>query len=197
MWTISSEQIHGGHGLRLVFQSGAAAVSYAEVLRLWQSDDEFRSLFLNVLADVPFNEFRWETPPITVKTSQRPFEFVLLEDPSSFIRDPDPDSFADQFASAAPGQMAVEFPNLGKDGILIAPCPLGPHPAYVHLAVFVRQAPAAQQHALWSLVGQAMQRRLSARPVWLSTAGGAVAWLHVRLDDRPKYYCYEPYRRPA
>jgi hypothetical protein len=114
MWTVSSEQAHGGFGLWFAFQSGGAAVSYAEVLRLWQSNDEFRSLFLNVLADAPYPEFRWETPPITIKTSQRPFEFVLLDSVSSFIRDPDPDSFADQFASAAPGEMAVEFPQPGQ-----------------------------------------------------------------------------------
>ncbi|MGI9175867.1 MAG: DUF6940 family protein [Rhodothermales bacterium] len=24
--------------------------------------------------------------------------------------------------------------------------------------------------------------------MWLSTAGGGVSWLHVRLDSRPKYY---------
>ena len=42
-----------------------------------------------------------------------------------------------------------------------------------------------------------MQRRLSAKPVWLSTAGAGVSWLHVRLDDRPKYYGYAPYREAA
>ncbi len=31
-------------------------------------------------------------------------------------------------------------------------------------------------------------------PLWLSTAGGGVAWLHVRLDSRPKYYGYSPYK---
>ncbi len=31
-------------------------------------------------------------------------------------------------------------------------------------------------------------------PVWLSTAGAGVSWLHVRLDDRPKYYGHGPYR---
>jgi len=46
----------------------------------------------------------------------------------------------------------------------------------------------------WKLVGGAMERRLGPRPVWLSTAGGGVAWLHVRLDDRPKYYGYAQYR---
>ncbi len=35
---------------------------------------------------------------------------------------------------------------------------------------------------------------ISDRPIWLSTAGGGVAWLHVRLDSTPKYYGYAPYR---
>jgi NADH:ubiquinone oxidoreductase subunit len=39
-----------------------------------------------------------------------------------------------------------------------------------------------------------MQNRVGEQPVWLSTAGMGVAWLHVRLDDRPKYYGYSPYR---
>ncbi len=50
-------------------------------------------------------------------------------------------------------------------------------------------------HSLWELVGEAMQRRPSHEPVWFSPAGAGVSWLHVRLDDRPKYYGYEPYRR--
>jgi hypothetical protein len=58
----------------------------------------------------------------------------------------------------------------------------------------MRTAPGAQKHALWRAVGEAMQRRISQKPVWLSTAGMGVAWLHVRLDDRPKYYGYMPYR---
>lgn len=32
--------------------------------------------------------------------------------------------------------------------------------------------------------------------VWLSTNGVSTAWLHVRLDSRPKYYHYIPYRKP-
>ena len=33
-------------------------------------------------------------------------------------------------------------------------------------------------------------------PIWLNTAGGGVAWLHIRLDHRPKYYRYLPYKKP-
>jgi len=31
---------------------------------------------------------------------------------------------------------------------------------------------------------------------WLSTSGLGIAWLHVRLDERPKYYTHAPYRSP-
>ena len=40
-----------------------------------------------------------------------------------------------------------------------------------------------------------MIRRLGTAPVWLSTAGAGVSWLHVRLGDRPKYYGHAPYRQ--
>jgi len=77
---------------------------------------------------------------------------------------------------------------------MVVPCPDDPLSDYGHLAAFLRHSPEPQQHSLWELVGAAMHRRLGPRPVWLSTAGGGVAWLHVRLDDRPKYYGYAPYR---
>ena len=52
-----------------------------------------------------------------------------------------------------------------------------------------------QVRALWRVTAQEMLRSIGERPVWLSTAGGGVAWLHIRLDSRPKYYSFEPYRR--
>jgi hypothetical protein len=58
----------------------------------------------------------------------------------------------------------------------------------------VRGAPESQKHALWALVGKMMEQRMGSSPVWLSTAGAGVPWLHVRLDERPKYYGFGPYR---
>jgi hypothetical protein len=195
MWTPRSEQREGGRVLRVAIDRGASPVPYGEVLRLWREDADFRALFLALLADAPFAAFRWETPPVTRATADRPFEFVLLDDPW-LARDPEPQAFADHFAAAAEGGV-VEFANRGGDAVLVVPCPQGSPSAYGHLAAFVRQAPGPQRHALWQAVGAAMQRRLGDRPVWLSTAGAGVAWLHVRLDDRPKYYGYQPYRRAA
>ena len=140
----------------------------------------------------PFSAFRWETPPITIATANHPFEFVLLDSPD-LASDPDPAAFAEHFIDMVPGGV-VEFSNLSRDAIMVVPCPDDPLSDYGHLAAFLRHSPEPQQHSLWELVGAAMHRRLGPRPVWLSTAGGGVAWLHVRLDDRPKYYGYAPYR---
>ena len=192
MWTPRSEPLADGRGLWVAIDRDAAPVSYAEVLRRWQQDADFRSLFIAVLADVPYTAFRWETPPITTTTANRPFEFVVLDSPG-LAGNSEPGAFAEHFRGAAEGGV-VEFANLGKDAILVVPCPKGPLTAYGHIGAFVRQAPEPQRHALWAAVGAAMQRRLGRRPVWLSTAGAGVAWLHVRLDDRPKYYGYGPYR---
>ena len=195
MWTARSEQMADGRLLRVAIDLDSSPVSYAEVLRRWQHDADFRSFFMALLADAPFAAFRWETPPITTATASRPFEFVLLNSPG-LARNPDADAFAEHFSGAAAGGV-VEFPNLGKDAMMIVPCPNGPLSAYCHIGAFNRQAPEPQKHALWVLVGAAMLRRLSNKPVWLSTAGAGVSWLHVRLDDRPKYYGYRPYREIA
>ena len=71
-----------------------------------------------------------------------------------------------------------------------------PHPAveesaYGHIAAFARHAPETQATAFWAKVGstyEALVAQKGDRPVWLSTEGSGVPWLHVRLDARPKYY---------
>ena len=69
---------------------------------------------------------------------------------------------------------------------------------YGHVANFVRGAPEAQVVALFKKVGEtfeALVAQRGARPVWLSTEGSGVPWLHVRMDSRPKYYHTAAYKR--
>jgi len=192
MWTSRTTQLSDGHVIKITIDIGSSPVSYADVIHGWQNDAGFRTFFIDLLVDSPFSAFRWETPPITTATANRPFEFVLLDSPG-LASEPDSAAFAEHFNAMAPGGI-VEFPNLGRDAIMIVPCPYNPLSDYGHLAAFLWHSRKSQQHSLWELVGAAMQRRLGPKPVWLSTAGGGVAWLHVRLDDRPKYYGYAPYR---
>jgi hypothetical protein len=123
MWTPRTEQLGNGRVIKVAIDLDSSPVSYAEVLRRWQSDVDFRSLFIGLLADAPFSAFRWETPPITAATANRPFEFVVLDSPG-LRGEPDAGAFAEHFIGVGPGGL-VEFRNLGNDAIMIVPCPGG------------------------------------------------------------------------
>jgi len=165
---------------------------WAEVLALWTDSQTFAKEFSSVLANSPNAAFRWEMPRLQRQDLDEPFEFVVVDAPD-LPEHADPEPFAEHFRGAG-DRSVIRFDNLGGDAELVVPCPIADDGAYVHLARFVRQAPADQQRALWHEVGLAMERRVDDRPVWLSTAGGGVAWLHVRLDSEPKYYAHTPYR---
>ena len=166
------------------------AIAYSDVLKRWRDDESFRSWFIKLLADSPFKAYRWETPGVTIETLNRDFEFVLLRY-DALIRRVDTKSFAEYFDSSVE---VVTFPNLSGDAVLVVPCPVAESAVYGHLASFVRGAPESQGRSLWQSTANAMLQRISDRPVWLSTAGMGVSWLHVRLDKSPKYYGYQPYR---
>lgn len=180
------------------FLRGEVRLSFAEVIRGLAEDQVFRGIFLELLASSPFAAYRWETPPLLSSSLERDFECVFLDSPYLDIPS-SPRDFAEHFPGAG-GAQAVSFLNLGGDGIMIAPCPTGtgtggPQDSFAHLGAFCATAPAEHQHALWQLVGETLRNRIGDSPVWWSTAGGGVPWLHVRLDDRPKYYGHAPYRR--
>lgn len=193
-WYARTEPLKQGRGRRIVIEREGAPVSRAHVMGCWQRDSVFRAFFMHLLAQTPLDAFRWETPPVTRHNLDRPFEFVLLDAPE-LKRAADPSDFAEHFRHAASGEV-IEFTNLGGDARMVVPTPGEPRSAYAHLAAFTRGAPEQQQHALWQRVGAALERRLGERPVWLSTAGTGVPWLHLRLDTRPKYYLHAPYRSP-
>lgn len=184
--------LYGGRIHKFYPFRDAEPLCYADVIPLWQFNEAFRSQFISTLAEVPFSAYRWETPAVATKTIHRAFEFVILDSPA-LARTPDPLSFAEHFTPADSETGIAVFDNLGRDATLVAPFPHGSESAYGHLAVFTRQASVSQNHALWRMVGETMEGRVSERPVWLSTAGDGVSWLHVRLDSRPKYYRYRPY----
>jgi hypothetical protein len=191
MWTAEIQT--PGHGLQKfsLLRDGSPA-RFDDVVAAWRQEAALRAWFNALLAESEFAAFRWETPAVSIATVSRPFQFVLLDAPS-LARDPEPEVFAEHFRKATQPHV-VTFTNLGRDAVLVAPLPQAEPTAYGHLGAFVRHAPGPQRDALWQAVGEAMAHRLDTKPVWLSTAGAGVSWLHVRLDDRPKYYGYGPYR---
>lgn len=186
-----SERVH-----RYEILESDSPLSYQKVISLWRTSRRFREFFNDLLSHSEFTAFRWETPSISPSTLERRFEFVLLDCPQ-LSRKVDLKSFRQHFDDKAE---VVAFGNLRGDACLVVPSPVGEASHYVHLASFIRGAPKQQLDLIWRKVAECLEERLLERsrdqPVWLSTAGMGVAFLHVRLDTQPKYYGYAPYRQP-
>ncbi len=133
----------------------------------------------------------FECVPVSRATRHEPFRFLLIDSPAVARLRPDPTAFAAHLHDPVSA-----FDNLGHDARLVAPG--GAVPAgCAHLAAWARTAPDTEVHALWSTVATEVTAwwiRTDA-PVWVSTSGLGVPWLHVRLDQRPKYVTHGPYRR--
>ena len=178
------------------FESGTV-LSFREVVERWaDSDQALLDTHNRSLSEIPFAAYKWETPCVDLDSFDRAFEFVVLNSPSLNRRE-DLSAFRNQFRSSADSGTMIQFQNLGKDAVLVVPRPCGAGVNHCHLASFLATCTANEKSDLWVAVGKAMLARVSAKtgkPVWLSTAGGGVPWLHVRLDDRPKYYGYRKSR---
>jgi len=194
MWRARVESLDNSNSQRTSIQSGSSHLTFSEVAGLWQDNTRFRDFFISLLSMAPWPACFWETPPVTLRTFDRQFEFVLVESRALAAMQPDRTAFDAYFRSAGETEDVVAFGNLGGDALLVAPCPRAPSSAYPHLVAFSRLAPVWQQHALWRGVAKTLLSRLDDNPVWLSTSGLGVPWVHVRLDSRPKYYQFGQYR---
>jgi hypothetical protein len=192
MFTVQTQPLEGERVVKFMVRRVDGPLRYGEAVTLWRTDATFCDFFNQLLAAAPFTAYFWETPSVTRETVDRPFEFVLVDSPRLVAVRPDVGAFAEHFTPAGEPSV-VTFANISGDAVLVAPCPRGPLDVYPHLAAFARGGPLAQQQALWRRVGEAVAERLSDRPLWLSTSGMGVYWLHVRLDSRPKYYNWRPY----
>eukprot|EP00053_Salpingoeca_punica_P011264 m.100565 g.100565 ORF g.100565 m.100565 type:complete len:292 (+) comp15631_c0_seq1:114-989(+) len=170
--------------------SAATSTHFAQRLTAALLSSGFKALF-------------WECAPVSrASMAAQPFEFVVLSSPRlELITAPDTETFASHLRGTNTSDCIRSFANLGRDAVLVVPAPLPEGAAeYMHLAAFLRNAPPQMVDALWRGVGRALSSRLHSAdldadtPVWLSTSGLGVAWLHVRIDRVPKYYNYQPYR---
>ena len=187
-WTASRSRTGNTEFIKL-FQGGER-LTYKALFGLLQHDLDFAGWYTDLLACSPFTSFFWEHPPLTVSSLECGAEFVIIDAPMLANLPPNANQFRAYFA----GEHVVSFQNLGGDATLIAPSPGDCSSGYAHLATFLQTAPDSQVNALWQCVGQVVSRSLSDKPIWLSTSGLGVAWLHIRLDSTPKYYQHQPYK---
>lgn len=168
------------------------ALSFSEVIDLWKSSETFRNFFSSILRNSYFQAYFWETHPITSNTLNRDFEFVLVESSRLTSIEADDTSFRKHINV---DNAVVSFMNLGKDAKLVVPTLKSDKSHYNHLAGFIRNCPEYQIDEFLKVIANEYEQLISEKPLWLSTAGLGVYWLHVRIDSHPKYYHYVDYKK--
>eukprot|EP00752_Nemacystus_decipiens_P003071 g2846.t1 len=174
-------------------------LSVKEVAGLWKTGGEFVETFVSSIKEIGFEAVFFESVPVTRSTMDKPYEYVMVESPRLASVSADGHAFAEYIASGEGTNDVVWFRNLRKDARLVVPCKGEDKPGanYAHLAAFVRTAPREQVIKFFGAVGEGLEEEVASRsdesPVWLSTSGLGVYWLHARLDSVPKYYTYAPY----
>ncbi len=172
---------------------GDQPLSHADVLDLWKEDIAFVDFFVTVFSTTGYSSYTWEMPPLTLLNLREPFRFVVQNVPSTHAVDAD--VFEQYYRPENDCNGIVAFLNTGQDALLVVPSPHRYGVNFSGLAQFFEDSTIHQRRSLWQMVAHHTKSRLSGKPLWISTAAGGVAWLHVRLDEAPKYYLYAPYKR--
>lgn len=192
MWEVKKQIIDKNVHKFCIFEK-EHQLSYQDVIQNWYGNPEFRDFYYSILGNSLFEAFFWEHPPITKVGTKQPYEFVLVNSIQLTKIAADTNPFQEQFRSRVNGQNVLAFKNLGRDADLIVPYPIVSNDIYAHFASFIRNAPQSQRHDLFVVLANSLIARMGNEPIWVSTSGLGVCWLHVRLDTRPKYYSYQPY----
>ena len=132
------------------------------------------------------------------------YEFVLVSTGSFQHVGTDYGAFSDKFDSDScknNGLTACEFPNLGKDAIMVTPKGVKGEThrgKYTNLMSFLREGNEEEVDGFLKLVGVSAEKRVAemgSLNTWISTSGTGISWLHLRLDSRPKYYTFRDYKK--
>jgi hypothetical protein len=186
---------------KFTLQRNGSPMNILEVMEaLRAGDSEVADLLSHIIvqeaATRGWNAVFWECKLSNPSSLSQTFEFVVLNAASLATVRPDPHTFAQHFQqSGNHNKDVIVFPNLSRDAYLVVPRPIG-EDSFPHLLSFLRTANASQRRSLWHTVGRTYLELIqsSSAPLWLSTSGLGVYWLHVRLDRVPKYYNFLEYK---
>ncbi len=158
------------------------------------SDAAARRSLSGILREEDAPGMFFECAPVSLSTLDQPFEAVILPTRAFEGRATDHRTFAEHLRG--PGPDIRVFGNLSGRSTLISPVLTGDFP---HFVAFLQSAPAPLVDALWRVTAETVLATLydpdrdADTPLWVSTHGLGVFWLHVRLDPRPKYIHHRPF----
>lgn len=178
----------------LQIQENGYLLSFTAVIQHWSNSADFREFYTATLLKHSGNGCFWEHPRLNRLTADQPYECVITQTDAFSKRTANFNPFA---RAVSPGKRISVFPNLSGEALLVVPN----QPEEISfngrdLITFLRTAPSDLIHDLWKSTGRETARAIetSSPFQYLSTHGLGVLWLHIRLEQGPKYYHHRPYR---
>lgn len=153
---------------------------------------------ISILNTINFESYYLVFNPVSLNTmSDTVFEFVTIKT-TGFLEKTDIITFGESNLNTNSNDIYT-FYNLSKTSILISPCYNHNYNMniYNNIATFMRSSNIDQQFLLLKTIFAQYYYQLKQNPakyLWLSTHGKGVGWLHIRIDDSPKYITYRSYR---
>ena len=179
--------------IRFAIHQANQNLSFREVFQKWQEEEAFIHFYQKSLLQFGFEAFFWEHPALTTELLEKDYECAVRKSKSLQKRMQDEAPFKEYLDQP---QNYVEIPNRKKDSLLIIPTHLGDTVNHTHFGKFIQTVPAPQLVQLFQKIGfLALERIHTETPLWLSTAGLGVSWLHIRFDQRPKYYKVQAFKK--
>lgn len=151
-----------------------------------------------ILNTINFDTYYLVFNPVSLNTlSDTIFEFVIIKT-TGFLDKTDIITFGESNLNTNSNDIYT-FYNLSKTSLLISPCYNHNYNMniYNNIGTFMRSSNTEQQYLLFKTVFTQYYCQLKEDPtkyLWLSTHGKGVGWLHIRIDDSPKYITYPSYR---
>jgi hypothetical protein len=154
-------------------------MTWNEVIKsLRENIDTFVYKLIQFFIGVKYKAYFWECDKVMMN---KPFRFAIFDSKTLANRKQDNKAFNGVINCKK--DYAISFPSLSKNIDLVVPCNRSSSTKYTSLATFSRTSLIKQQVDFWMIVGNNIKDG-----DWVSTSGLGVAWLHVRISDRPKYY---------
>lgn len=151
-----------------------------------RNDTPLVQKFVAVLKNCPFTSYYFEAP--NLKSINIPLEFVLVESDTLHTKKANWGPYRDYMSL---GKHATSFDNKDGEFRLIIPTKKGD---YGHVADFMKSATDKEiQEVLHLTAKEIHDASKSRKPLYLSTHGDGVSWLHFRVGRTPKYYNYHKY----
>lgn len=186
--------------LKCHFKYKNKLLTYLELMKLSRTlQIKFYKLIQRVLHNSPYSQYLLEFAPVSWNTiSTTILEFVLIPTRGLF-QTSNINTYKEYgIDTINRSKDIIHFPNLSKDTLLICPCYNRKYNinSYSHIGSFFQSNNTKQQLNLLKYMFTVYAYILQYRPnkiYYMSTHGKGVAWLHIRIDSKPKYIQY--YRR--